>query len=54
MNNYECFYKGKRITVQADRTIDAQEKAAVIFKARKRWEVNVVLADKPIDPASIG
>ena len=46
MNIYECFYKSKRITIEASRPIDAQEEAAKIFKARKRWEVTVVLAAK--------
>jgi hypothetical protein len=41
---YECFYKDKRTTVTALRSIDAQEKAAKLFKARKQWEVTVVLA----------
>ena len=53
MFNYECFYRSKRITVQALRSFDAQEKAAAIFKARKSWEVTVVLADKQVDPASL-
>lgn len=43
---YECFYKNKRMTVTAFRSIDAQEKAAKLFKARKAWEVTVVLAAK--------
>jgi hypothetical protein len=54
MFNYECFYRSKRITVQALRSFDAQEKAAKLFKARKSYEVTVVLADKPISTASIG
>ena len=53
MFTYEAFYKGKRMTVQALRSFDAQEKAAFAFKAKKRWEVTVVLADKPISPASL-
>lgn len=44
MFTYECFYKNKRITVQALRSFDAQEKAAKLFKARKSYEVTVVLA----------
>jgi hypothetical protein len=59
MFTYECFYKNKRITVQALRSFDAQEKAAAQFKARKSWEVTVVLAadqtGKPVvqSPASL-
>jgi hypothetical protein len=53
MFTYVCFYKGKQITVQALRSFDAQEKAAKLFKARKRYEVTVVLADKPVNTASL-
>jgi hypothetical protein len=44
MFTYECFYKSKRISVKAFRSYDAQREAAKIFKARKSWEVTVVLA----------
>jgi len=53
MFNYVCFYRGKQIVVQALRSFDAQEKAAKIFKARKSYEVTVVLADRQVDPASL-
>lgn len=53
MFNYVAFYKGKKIAVQALRSYDAQLKAAAIFKAKKPYEVAVVLADKPVDPASL-
>lgn len=53
MFNYIAFYKGKQIQVQALRSYDAQLAAAKIFKARKSYEVTVVLADKPVDPASV-
>lgn len=53
MFTYVCFYRGKKIVVQALRSYDAQLKAAEIFKARKAWNITVVLADKPVDPASI-
>lgn len=53
MFTYVCFYRGKQITVQALRSYDAQLKAAAIFKARKAYDVAVVLADKPVDPASL-
>ena len=49
MFTYVCFYRGKQITVQALRSFDAQEKAAKLFKARKRYEVAVVLAGRPQD-----
>ena len=47
MFGYVCFYRGKRIEVRALRSFDAQEIAAKIFKAKKSWEVTVVLAEKP-------
>jgi hypothetical protein len=53
MRTYVCFYRGRRLVVQADRTIEAQEKAAKLFKARKQYEVDVVLADTPVEPASL-
>ena len=46
MNGYICFYRGKRIEVCADTTLQAQTKAAAQFKARKAYEVNVMLAEK--------
>lgn len=53
MNTYEAFYKGKRTTVQAETSYAAQTKAAVVFKARKQYDVTVALADKPVAPASL-
>ena len=53
MFTYVCFYRSKQITVQALRSYDAQLEAAKRFKAKKTWEVAVVLADKPVDPASL-
>lgn len=46
MNGYMCFYKGKRHEVYADTTYDAQKKTAVFFKAKKTYEVTVMLAEK--------
>jgi hypothetical protein len=45
MNKYECFWKAKRITVEADTSYQAQQKAQAIFKAKKGYEVAVVLAE---------
>lgn len=58
MFTYVCFYKGKQITVQALRSYDAQLDAAKKFKAKKSYEVTVVLAAKDgqaveVNPASI-
>ncbi len=46
MNGYICFYKGKKIEVLAESSYQAQTKAAAQFKAKKSWEVTVVLAEK--------
>ena len=50
MYGYVCFYKGKRIEVYADSTYAAQQKAALLFKAKKSYEVNVILAEKDGKP----
>ena len=44
MFSYICFYKGRQVIVQALRSFDAQEIAAKKFKARRPWEVSVILA----------
>jgi hypothetical protein len=46
LNGYVCFYKSKRTEVYASTTYEAQTKAAAFFKARKQYEVTVVLAEK--------
>jgi len=46
MNGYIAFYKGRQIEVMADTSYQAQQKAAQQFKARKSYEVTVVLAEK--------
>ena len=46
MYGYVCFYKGKRIEVYADSSYAAQQKAAAQLKAKKPYEVNVMLAEK--------
>ena len=46
MNTYVAMYRGKRETVEANTTYEAQKKAAVIFKAKKSYEVIVILAEK--------
>ena len=53
MFNYVCFWNRKQVTVQAATSYEAQRKAAALLKARKAYDVTVVLADKPIDPASL-
>lgn len=46
MFTYIAFYKGKEITVKALRSFDAQEIASKIFKAKKSYEVTVMLVAK--------
>lgn len=46
MNGYVCFYRGKSKEVQANTSFEAQKEAAKLFKARKSYEVTVVLAEK--------
>ena len=46
MNGYVCFYKGKRVEVYADSSYAAQQKAAALLKAKRSYEVTVVLAEK--------
>lgn len=46
MNGYIAFYRGKKLEVFADTSYEAQKKAAAIFKAKKSYEVTVMLAEK--------
>ena len=46
MNGYLAFYKGKQIEVHAATSLEAQTKAATIFKARKQYQVIVMLCEK--------
>ncbi len=50
MNGYIAFYRGKQIEVHAETSYDAQKKAAAQFKAKKSYEVTVVLAEKDGKP----
>lgn len=53
MRTYVAFYRGKQTQVQAESSYQAQLNAAAFFKARKSYEVTVVLADVALDTASI-
>ena len=46
MNTYIAFYRSKKIEVQADTALVARDIAVKIFKARKSYDVTVVLAEK--------
>jgi len=51
---YLAYYRGRTIQVQAPNSYTAQNLAAIQFGAKKSYQVAVVLADRPIDNASIG
>lgn len=46
MNGYKAFYRGKSIEVMANTSLEAQTKAAAQFKAKKSYEVTVMLCEK--------
>lgn len=46
MNGYKAFYKGKSVDVYADTSYRAQLDAAKLFKAKKSYQVTVVLCEK--------
>jgi len=50
MNGYIAFYRGKQIEVYAATSYEARQKAAAQFKARKAYEVTVVLAERDNNP----
>jgi hypothetical protein len=52
MFTYIAFYRGKQIEVKALRSYDAQLIAAKQFKARKSYEVTVMLAAKDDEPVT--
>ena len=46
MYGYKAFYRGKTLDIYADTLYNAQVKAAKEFKAKKAYEVTVVLCEK--------
>ena len=46
MNGYIAFYKGKKTEVLADTSYQAQQKAAILFKTKKTYDITVMLAEK--------
>jgi hypothetical protein len=46
MNGYKAFYRGKEKEVFAESSFKAQEAAAILFKAKKSYEVAIVLCEK--------
>lgn len=53
MRTYKAFYKNRTLTIQADTSYAAQLEAAKQFKAKKSYDVTVVLADVPLDTAGL-
>jgi hypothetical protein len=53
VRQYIAFYKGQQITVTAETSYQAQQLAAGKFKAKKSYDVTVVLADVEVDTASL-
>lgn len=45
MNGYKAFYKGKSIEIYAETSYRAQLEAAKIFKAKKSYDVTVILCE---------
>jgi hypothetical protein len=45
MNGYKAFYKGKELEIYANSSYEAQKIAAAQFKAKKSYEVNVILCE---------
>lgn len=45
-NGYIAFYKGRKIEVYAKTSLEARDKAAKEFKAKKAYEVEVILCEK--------
>lgn len=54
MFNYKCFYKNLTIEVKAATSYQAQLIAAKQFKAKKSYEVTVMLLDTVHSTSSIG
>lgn len=46
MPKYVAFYRGRQCDVTADTSYAAQTKAAQIFRARKPYDVTVVIAEQ--------
>lgn len=54
MNGYKTFYKGKEFEVYAETPYAAQLKAAEHFKAKKSYQVHVVLCELNATPDKPG
>lgn len=54
MHGYVCFYRNQSVEVYAPTSFAAQEKAAIQMKAKKRYDVTVVLAERNVGPDGKG
>ena len=52
MNTYKAFYRGRETEVTAKTSYDAQLRAADVFKAKKSYDVTVVLCEKDSIPVT--
>lgn len=46
MNGYLAFYKGKKMEIFAATSYEAQQKAALAFRAKKSYDVTVMICEK--------
>ena len=55
MHNYQAFYRGKIIDVQAETSYKAQCKAAEVLKVKPRiaYRILIVKVDAPVDVCSL-
>lgn len=53
MRYYCAFYKGRTYNLTANSSYEAQCLAAKYFKAKKSYEVAVVLSDVPVDTCAL-
>ena len=53
MRTYKAFYKGRTCLVEAETSYAAQLDAAKHFRARKSYDVTVVLTDVVLDTAAL-
>lgn len=54
MNGYKAFFKGREIEVYAETSYAAQQKAAAQLKAKKSYQVTVVLCETGTDGSAPG
>lgn len=52
MNTYIAFYRGRKATVVSPTSYAAQQQAAQFFKAKKDYEVTVMLVEKDGQPVT--